>query len=132
MKCWNSAFNAQGLRVIIVVVHIGAVENICSSSRRVGAQGNRKDRMETQFTTKIWFGGRTSLVGSQFFHFVTFSFLVMRLMPYYYAGTGRSKPPKLHEFLIFLNPMQSCTLRTSAPLGYLKVIHLYSLYSNKL
>jgi NADH:ubiquinone oxidoreductase subunit 6 (subunit J) len=26
MKCWNSAFNAQGLRVIIVVVHVGAVQ----------------------------------------------------------------------------------------------------------
>jgi NADH:ubiquinone oxidoreductase subunit 6 (subunit J) len=26
MKCWNSAFNAQGSRVIIVVVHVGAVQ----------------------------------------------------------------------------------------------------------
>ncbi len=26
MKCWNSAFNAQGSRVIIVVVHVGAVK----------------------------------------------------------------------------------------------------------
>jgi hypothetical protein len=24
MKCWNSAFNAQGLRVIILVVQVGA------------------------------------------------------------------------------------------------------------
>jgi hypothetical protein len=26
MKCWNSAFNEQGLRVIIVVVQVGAVK----------------------------------------------------------------------------------------------------------
>jgi hypothetical protein len=26
MKCWNSTFNAQGLRVIIVVVHVGVVK----------------------------------------------------------------------------------------------------------
>jgi hypothetical protein len=26
MKCWNSAFNAQGSRVIIVVVQVGAVK----------------------------------------------------------------------------------------------------------
>jgi hypothetical protein len=26
MKCWNSAFNAQGSRVIIVVVHVGTVK----------------------------------------------------------------------------------------------------------
>jgi hypothetical protein len=26
MKCWNSAFNAQGSRVIVVVVQVGAVK----------------------------------------------------------------------------------------------------------
>jgi hypothetical protein len=26
MKCWNSAFNAQGSRVIIVIVHVRAVK----------------------------------------------------------------------------------------------------------
>jgi hypothetical protein len=26
MKCWNSAFNAQGSRTIIVFVHVGAVK----------------------------------------------------------------------------------------------------------
>jgi hypothetical protein len=26
MKCWNSAFNAQGSRVIIVLVQVGAVK----------------------------------------------------------------------------------------------------------
>jgi hypothetical protein len=43
MKCWNSAFNAQGLRLIIVVVQLGAVEAF-----------RKKERQdETQFTTKI-------------------------------------------------------------------------------
>jgi hypothetical protein len=26
MKCWNSTFNAQGSRVTIVVVHVGAAK----------------------------------------------------------------------------------------------------------
>jgi hypothetical protein len=26
MKCWNSAFNAQGSRVTVVVVHVGALK----------------------------------------------------------------------------------------------------------
>jgi hypothetical protein len=32
MKCWNSAFNAQGSRVIIVVVQVGAVKIYVHSS----------------------------------------------------------------------------------------------------
>jgi hypothetical protein len=40
MKCWNSAFHAQGSRVIIVVVQVGAVK-ICNSSSG-GAQGKGK------------------------------------------------------------------------------------------
>jgi hypothetical protein len=39
MKCRNSAFNAQGPRVIIVVVQVGAGENICSSSVGVHEKG---------------------------------------------------------------------------------------------
>jgi hypothetical protein len=26
MKCWNSTFNAQGLKIIIIVVHVGVVK----------------------------------------------------------------------------------------------------------
>jgi len=40
-KCWNSAFNAQGSRVIIVVVQIGLMK----------IYEERHD--ETKFTTKI-------------------------------------------------------------------------------
>jgi len=56
MKCWNSTFNAQGSRVIILIgqvrpvkVHVAAVE----------ALGKKERGDETQFTTKI--GEKTSL-----------------------------------------------------------------------
>jgi hypothetical protein len=49
----------------------------------------KKERQyETQFNSKI--GAKTSL-GSSYFSFVKFSFLVMRLMPYY-AKTDHSGP----------------------------------------
>ncbi len=56
MKCWNSAFNAQGSRVVIVLVQ-GTSENICSSTVEELREKERLD--ETQFTTRI--GGKTSL-----------------------------------------------------------------------
>jgi hypothetical protein len=43
MKCQDLAFNAQGSRVVIVVVQVG-VARICSRSR--GAREKRKDRMK--------------------------------------------------------------------------------------
>jgi hypothetical protein len=49
MKCCNSAFTAQGLRVIIVVVQVGAM--------KVLRENERGD--ESQITTKI--GGKTNL-----------------------------------------------------------------------
>jgi hypothetical protein len=56
MKCWNSAFNAQGSSVIIVVVQVGAVK-ICVAT--VQALWEKETQGETQFTTKI--GRKTSL-----------------------------------------------------------------------
>jgi len=51
-KLWNSAFNAQGLRVIIVVVQVGAVKiYVCSSSG--GGQEKRKDRMNLSLVPKL-------------------------------------------------------------------------------
>jgi hypothetical protein len=47
MKCWNSAFNAQGSRVSIVV---GAVK-IYVAAMEALRKNERQD--ETQFTTKI-------------------------------------------------------------------------------
>jgi hypothetical protein len=50
MKCWNSAFNVQGSRVIIVVVHLGAVEIYVAPMEAL----RKKERQdETQFTSKI-------------------------------------------------------------------------------
>jgi hypothetical protein len=61
MKCWNSAFNAQGSRVIISVVQVGAVKYICSSS---GGAQEKERQDETEFTTKI--AAKTSLRPSYF------------------------------------------------------------------
>jgi hypothetical protein len=61
MKCWNSAFNAQGSRVIIVVVQVGSVRIYMAV---VFALMKKERGDETQFTTKI--GGKTSLGPSYF------------------------------------------------------------------
>jgi hypothetical protein len=61
MKCWNSAFDAQGWRVIIVVIQVGALKIYVAP---VEALRKKERGDETQFTTKI--GGRTSLGPSYF------------------------------------------------------------------
>ncbi len=61
MNCWNSAFNAQGSGVIIVIVHMGAVKIYVAA---VKALRKKEREDETQFTTKI--GGKTSLRPSYF------------------------------------------------------------------
>jgi len=61
MKCWNSAFNAQGSRLIIVVVQVGAVKIYVAA---VEALRKKERGDETQFITKI--GGKTSLDPSYF------------------------------------------------------------------
>jgi hypothetical protein len=59
---WNSTFNAQGSRVIIVVVQVGGVVKICGVVVEVLMKKERQD--EIQFTTKI--GGKTSLSPNYF------------------------------------------------------------------
>jgi hypothetical protein len=49
MKCWNSAFNTQNSRVIIIVVQVGSVKIYEQKWRRSGKK-ERQD--ETRFTTK--------------------------------------------------------------------------------
>ncbi len=52
MKCRNSAFNAQGSRVIRVIVQLALVNiYICSSSG--GGEEKRKDRMKLSLPPKI-------------------------------------------------------------------------------
>jgi hypothetical protein len=50
MKYWNSAFNARDLRLIKVVVQLGAVKTYVAA---VEALGKKERQDETQFTTKI-------------------------------------------------------------------------------
>jgi hypothetical protein len=61
MKCWNFAFNAQGLRVIIVVVHVGVVKIYVAV---VEALKKKERENEIQFTTKI---GRKTRLGPNYF-----------------------------------------------------------------
>jgi hypothetical protein len=62
-KRWNSAFNAQDLRLIVIVVLVGTV-NIYVAAVEALRKKERGD--ETQFTTKV--GGKTSL-GPRYFVF---------------------------------------------------------------
>jgi hypothetical protein len=61
MKCWNSAFNAQGSKKIIVVLPVGAVKIYVAA---VEALRKKERGDETQFTTKM--GGKTNLGPSYF------------------------------------------------------------------
>ncbi len=61
MKCWNSAFNAHGSRVIIVVVQVGAAKIYIAA---VQALRKKETQDETQFATEI--GGKTNLGPSYF------------------------------------------------------------------
>jgi hypothetical protein len=61
MKWWNSAFNAQGSRVIIVLVQVGAVKKYVATMKALRKKGRE---YKTEFTTKI--GGKTSLGASYF------------------------------------------------------------------
>jgi NADH:ubiquinone oxidoreductase subunit 6 (subunit J) len=64
MKCWNSAFNAQGLRVIIVVVQVGAVKIYVAAVVEALRKKERHD--ETQFTVLPKLVEKTSLGPSYF------------------------------------------------------------------
>ncbi len=49
MKCWKSAFNAQGSKLIIVALQVGAVKIYAA---RVEALKKKERQGETHFTTK--------------------------------------------------------------------------------
>ncbi len=51
MECWNSAFNAQGSRVIIVVVQVGEVKIYVAALEAL----RKKERQEeTQLEKLVW------------------------------------------------------------------------------
>jgi hypothetical protein len=50
MKCRKSAFNAQGSRLIIAALHVGAAVKIYAAT--VEALKKKERQGETQFTTK--------------------------------------------------------------------------------
>jgi predicted oxidoreductase (fatty acid repression mutant protein) len=52
MKCQNSAFNAQGSRVIIVLVQVKAVKIYVAPVEETLKKKERQD--ETQFTNQNW------------------------------------------------------------------------------
>ncbi len=72
MKCYNSTFNAQGSRVTIGVVLVGAVK-IYGAEVKALRKKERQD--ESELTAKI--GGKNCLDPS-LFRFVKFSFPVDR------------------------------------------------------
>jgi hypothetical protein len=74
------------LRVIIVVVQVGAVKIYVAA---VEAFTKKERQDETQIATKNWWK-KTSL-GPSYFILIKFSFPVTHLM-LYYAETGRSHP----------------------------------------
>ncbi len=48
MECWNLTFNAQGLKVIIVVIHVGSMKIFVTTM-----EAFKKKERHAQFTTKI-------------------------------------------------------------------------------
>jgi hypothetical protein len=53
MKYWNSAFNAQGSKVIIIVVQVGAVKIHVAAAAAVEVLRQKERQDQTQFITRI-------------------------------------------------------------------------------
>ncbi len=105
-KCWNSAFNAQGSRVSIVIVEVRAVKIYVTG----------KDRMKLSVPPKL-----------SYFVFVRFSFPVTHLMAYY-ARNWPISPPDHLTLLITLALERKkpwVKLSTEFGLGYNNVSIIY-------
>jgi hypothetical protein len=87
MKCWNSAFNAQGSRLIIVVVHVGAVKIYVAAT----VEALRKKERTGWSSVYHQYWRETSLSPIYYICFEKFSFSVTCLMAYY-AETGCFHP----------------------------------------
>jgi len=64
MKCWNSAFNAQGSRVIIVVVQVGGVKISVAAVQALRKKENT--RWNSVYHQNWW---KKLVIGSQLFPF---------------------------------------------------------------
>ncbi len=89
MKCWNSAFNAQGSRLIIVVVRFGASEIICSSSG--GAQEKGKTGWNLVYHQNWWFSENS--VYYQNWWFSEFLSPIEWMLMYFFSGFFFKIPP---------------------------------------
>jgi hypothetical protein len=67
MKCGNATFNAQGSRVIIVVVQVGAVKISVAAVKALG----ENERGDETHSSPPKLGGKTSL-GPSYFVFLKF------------------------------------------------------------
>jgi hypothetical protein len=85
MRCWNSALNAQGSRVIIV--QVGAVKTYMQQWG--GAQAKGTTRWSSVHDQNWW---KKLVWVPVILLCVLLSFSVTRLMAYY-AKTGRFRPP---------------------------------------
>jgi hypothetical protein len=53
VEFWNSAFNAQGSRVIMILVQVGAVKIYVAAAEQWRRWGKRKDRMKLNLSPKL-------------------------------------------------------------------------------
>jgi hypothetical protein len=87
MKCWNSTFNAQGSRIIIIIVQVGAVE-IYVAAVEAGAQEKRKDVVKLSLPPRLV----EKLVWVLVILFCKISILSYSFGALYYAKIGRFHP----------------------------------------
>jgi hypothetical protein len=55
MECWNLAFNAQGLKVIIVVVHVGTIKMYVGAMKSfLENERGGQNKMKISLSQKMW------------------------------------------------------------------------------
>jgi hypothetical protein len=94
MNCWNSAFNAQGSRVVIVGGQVGAVKIYVPAVETLRKEGT-KLRLPPKLVEK--------LVWVPVFSFCKISFPVRHLMPYYARNWPFSPPNRLTLQITFIS-----------------------------
>ncbi len=60
MECWNLAFNAQGLKVIIVVVHVGTIKMYVGAMKSfLENERGGQNKMKISLSQKMWWNFAT-------------------------------------------------------------------------